>query len=235
MWELAIEKAYPEYDHFVVHKNVETPKYFGACVRFLYDFRSTGHKCWYITDIDMMIVREPVSILDFHIKEMQESGLCYSNSPRGTENQGPERLTGLHFVGEDWWTKTAEMREKYYLLLTHGHQVGKTLGDCSIDDELMLMKIVKESGLPVAKPVVNLTERHHGLHLGTIRAHKKDTIQSLRRAVSIRVNKDKAIAWQGVVGCSEYSKILSKIQKVDRIAYEEFMTMDKFTKQIAKG
>ena len=98
----------------------------------------------------------------------------------------------------------------------------------------MLMKIVKESGLEVARPVVNLMERHHGLHLGTVRAHKTESLQTLRRAVFIRVNRDKATKWQEVVACPEYSKILGKIQKKDRMAYEEFMIMDKFTRQISK-
>jgi hypothetical protein len=136
----------------------------------------------------------------------------------------------LHFVRKDWWEKTFNARAHQYHLLTTGQ-----IGYSPIDDELMLMNIVKESGLPVASGKYNLIERHHGLHLGTVRAHKKESLQTLRRAVSIRVNQDKAAKWQAVVACPEYSKLLHKLQITDRIAYDEFMIMDKFTKQIAKG
>lgn len=234
MWELALSKAYPEYDYEIEPMCLKDgcPKYFGACMRYIgvASKNKVVYKYTYITDIDMMIVREKPTLLDFHLKEIQESGLCYSNSPRGSERDGPNRLTGLHFVTEDWWDKTCDVRLKYYRML-----LNKEIGEGQIDDELMLMRIVKESGLEVAKPVVNLMERHHGLHLGTVRAHKTESLQSLRRAVSIRVNKDKATKWQEVVACPEYSKILGKIQKKDRMAYEEFMIIDKFTKQISKG
>ncbi len=233
MWELSLSKAYPEYEHHItfVQGNSHLPKYFGACMRYIgvASKNKVVYKYTYITDIDMMIVREKPTLLDFHLKEIQESGLCYSNSPRGSEQQGPNRLTGLHFVTDDWWEKTEKARLKYFKQI-----LSKEIGEGQIDDELMLMNIVKESGLQIAKPVVNLMERHHGLHLGTVRAHKAESLQSLRRAVSIRVNKDKATKWQEVVACPEYSKILSKIQKKDRMAYEEFMIMDKFTRQISK-
>lgn len=230
MWQLAMSKAYPEYDTCIrttADTHSEIP-YYAACLRYLHDFGGKQKYC-YITDIDMMIVREPVALLDFHLNEMKESGLCYSNSPRGQEFSGPKRLTGLHFVNDDWWDVTAETRDKYTALLMQGK-----IGMVDIDDELMLMNIVVESGLAVARPVVNLMERHHGLHLGTVRANKKNSIQTLRRAVSIRVDKDKAIKWQEVVSCPEYVKILDTIKRKDRIAYQEFMEMDKFTKQLSK-
>ena len=233
MWELALSKAYPEYDTAAVVFNPgNTPQYYGACIRFLKNMSECNgkqYKYTYITDVDMMIVREDVPLLDFHLNEIKETGLCYSNTARGTETEGPNRLTGLHFVTGEWWGKTKVVRDRYFKKLCAGE-----IGNSPIDDELMLMKIVKESWIETPPPRRDLIGRHHGLHLGTVRAHKSESHQSLRRAVHLRVSPDKAKKWQGVVCSREYSSILSKVQKSDRMAYEEFMIMDRMTKQIEK-
>jgi len=234
MWELALEKSYPEYERFILtlDTNPKLPKYYGACIRYLFDHERFTGKYLYITDIDMMIVRESPSLLDFHVKELEETGLCYSNTQRGTEVMGFNRLTGLHFIknNDEWMQATFNIRAQEYGKLCRGE-----IGQSPIDDELMLMRIVKDSGLPLPPPRRNLIERHHGLHLGTVRAHCSKSHQALRQAISLRVDRTKATAWQEVVGSSEYSKILGKIQKKDRQAYQEFYLMDQFTKSIANS
>lgn len=231
LFQFAIKKAYPEYDVHVFESEITFPKYFGACVRFLVNIESvfSNYKYVYITDIDMMIVREPVSILDFHTNEINETGLCYSNTPRGMEERGFDRLTGLHFVTQDWWGKTEEARSKYH------HMLNKCeIGEVAIDDELMLMNIVKESGLPVAPPKRDLICRHHGLHLGTVRAHKHETLQKLRRDVFIRVSVQRAKEWMRVVETPEYRSITQDIKRRDKMAYDELILMEKFVRQRSK-
>jgi hypothetical protein len=227
LFQFAIKKAYPEYDVHVFEDDTTFPKYYGACVRFLsYSKEFDYYKYVYITDIDMMIVREPVSILDFHTNEINETGLCYSNTPRGTEERGFDRLTGLHFVNQEWWGATHEARYDYLRKLEMG-----LIGDVAIHDELMLMNIVKESGLPVAPPKRDLICRHHGLHLGTVRAHKHETLQKLRRDVFIRVSVQRAKEWMKVVETPEYRSIMQDIKRRDKMAYEELCIMEKFTRQ----
>jgi hypothetical protein len=232
MWELALEKAYPEYERHLLtlDTNPKLPRYYGACIRFLFDHEKFSGKYLYITDIDMMIVRESPSLLDFHVKELEETGLSYSNTQRGSEVQGFNRLTGLHFITPDYWEPTFNIRAREYNKLCRGE-----IGNSPIDDELMLMRIVKDSGLPMVPPRRNLIERHHGLHLGTVRAHEHESHQKLRQSITMRVSREKAAQWQEVVCSSEYSKILEKIRKKDRQAYHEFYLMDQFTKSIANS
>lgn len=227
LFQFAIKKAYPEYDVHVFESDVVFPKYYGACIRFLSNSREFhDYKYVYITDIDMMIVREPVSILDFHTNEINETGLCYSNTPRGMEERGFDRLTGLHFVTQEWWGATHEARYDYLRKLEMG-----LIGDVAIHDELMLMNIVKESGLQVAPPKRDLICRHHGLHLGTVRAHKHETLQKLRRDVFIRVSVQRAKEWMKVVETPEYRSIMQDIKRRDKMAYDELCIMEKFTRQ----
>jgi hypothetical protein len=227
LFEFAIKQAYPEYDVHVFESGIASPKYYGACIRFLLNpdvFRD--YRYVYITDIDMMIVREPVSILDFHLSELSETGLCYSNTPRGMEERGFDRLTGLHFVTQYWFEKTKDARSNFLKKLCDNE-----IGEVAIHDELMLMDIVKESGLPVAPPKKDLICRHHGLHLGTVRAHKHETLQKLRRDVFIRVSVQRAKEWLKVVETPEYRSIIQDIKRRDKMAYDELCIMEKFTRQ----
>ena len=228
LFRYAIKVAYPEYDVHVFESEVQVPKYYGACIRFLHEDQElfSQYKYVYITDIDMLIVREPVSILDFHTAEIKESGLCYSNTPRGLETQGFNRLTGLHFVTPEWWDLTRDARAKW-----HNELVAGRIGEVAIHDELMLMDIVRDSGLKVAEPKKDLICRHHGLHLGTVRAHKHETIQKLRRDVFLRVSIQRAQEWMKVVETTDYRYIMVDIHRRDKQAYEELMLMEKFTRQ----
>ncbi len=231
LFRYAINKAYPEYDVLVTESNISQPKYYGACIRFLDEDPSfKDYDYVYITDIDMMIVREPVSILDFHTKEMEETGLCYSNTPRGMEERGFDRLTGLHFVGKDWWEKTKVARNYYLREL-----LSCKIGDIAIDDEIMLMNIVNDSEVGMVPAKRDLICRHHGLHLGTVRAHKHETIQKLRRDVFIRVSPERARGWMEVVETKQYDYIMRDIKQRDRNAHDELMIMEKFARQRSKG
>lgn len=230
LFRYAIKKAYPEYDVYVIESDIKQPKYYGACARFLTEepvFHEYDYV--YITDIDMMIVREPITILEFHTKEMEETGLCYSNTPRGMEERGFDRLTGLHFVGRDWWNKTRTARYHYTQELLSGK-----IGDIAIDDEIMLMNIVSDSDIGMVPARRDLICRHHGLHLGTVRAHKNETLQKLRRDVFIRVSPQRARGWMEVVETNQYTYIMRDIKQRDKQAHEELVLMEKFARQRSK-
>jgi hypothetical protein len=176
-----------------------------------------------------MICPEETALLDFHLKEIEETGLCYSNSPRWKEPFGENRLTGLHFVTREWWTKTEEARLKYYDLLMSGE-----LGYGKCDDELMLMKIVKDSGLPVTK-MSDLLIRHHGIHLGTVRDFQKEGRSSVRDQLRFRVTKERATYWCNLIESVEYRNLLVDIKKQDKQVAGELEMLESVANQIARN
>jgi len=118
----------------------------------------------YITDIDMMIMPERVSLDDFHLSEMVSTGLCYSNSLRNIHHYaGFESLTGLHFATRKWFAQTEEQRAKYYDLLQDG-----LVGLYREYDGVMLYRMARNSGIGLPKKY-KLKKRHHGIHLGNFR------------------------------------------------------------------
>lgn len=139
----------------------------------------------YITDIDMMIVSQSVDLLYYHLNEMGETGLCYSNSLRNSKHwKGTESFTGLHFASKEWFERTEEARQKYWTKLRLGR-----VGSKREYDGHMLYLMAKESGLGKCKKL-KLAERHHGIHLGNFRLFK--TMVKLKK----RMNTDKCLKWQ---------------------------------------
>jgi hypothetical protein len=256
LFKYCIRKAYPEYDVDVLELdpaikivkvppvnctliNKDTPfsnlktvtgfeqQYTSACLRFVLKPGCRDYDYVYITDIDMMICPEDVSILDFHKREMFETWLPYSNTPRWKEPMGENRLTGLHFVGKDWWEATEEQRYIEFTRLADG-----LIGDCKCEDELMLMRIVKNSKIRVDNKR-HLVSRHHGIHLGTIRDNTAKTIQEKKMALYSRVSKEKARWWLGLMKDREYNYITDKM-KSDPLARYEISELEKYVRQISK-
>lgn len=150
----------------------------------------------YITDIDMMILEEKISLLNFHLNEMGETGLCYSNSKRNKKHiDGHKSLTGLHFVSQEWFVKTEVARKKYAELLKTG-----SLGEQREEDGRILYKMAKESGLktPEKTPLV---ARHHGIHLhnfGLFHSYKK---------LNKRMNVERCQKWVKIRKVETFEKI----------------------------
>ena len=108
-----LQKAYPEYELHILADTEETdilslkgvrkfdlPKgedsgYRAACLRFLHsDETLEGFDYCLITDCDMMIIRESLSIVDQHMLDLRKNNLqCYSNYT-SMGNKCP----GIHFV-----------------------------------------------------------------------------------------------------------------------------------------
>lgn len=112
-----------------------------------------------ITDIDMMMVAEPTPLAQQHLVSMRRNGLrCYDNYISGV-TEGNERCPGVHFVTKDWWEATREARARYAKeLMENGSRAWWW-------DEALLLKIIRESGLPNPPRVANMWAGH-GVHLG---------------------------------------------------------------------
>ncbi len=227
LFTFCCKRAYPEYEVLVAPIKETKIPYYSACVRFL--IRPSILECdTYITDVDMMICPESVDIQHFHRAEIEKTGLCYSNSPRWREPHGENRLTGLHYVTNNWWEVTQEQRNIEFAKLEKGE-----IGHVKCDDEMMLMRIVKNSGLPVAKygPLLN---RHHGIHLGTVRDYANDTVQKRRSALQQRIDKNRAKYWCDLIDTDDYKKLFAEIKKQDKQATWELNELEKFCRGRAK-
>ncbi|MBE3122181.1 MAG: hypothetical protein IMZ53_01435 [Thermoplasmata archaeon] len=227
LFRFCCNRAYPEYDVEILECDDEQTAYESACIRFLLIPVFSKTKYTYITDIDMMICPETPSLLNFHLNEIKQTGLCYSNVPRWKEPMGENRMTGLHFVTDDWWDKTNNAR--HYEL---NRLLNAEIGSCKCEDELMLMRIIKASGLPVTERG-HLVSRHHGIHLGTLRDQRDKTLQQRRNAVKSRVSVEKALYWLNLVDTPEYRGIFKEIIKRDLQAVWELRELEKYCRQIA--
>jgi len=203
IWEYCIRYSYPDYDCKceVLTLSSKQPTYYSACYRLI-TRPSNDYDYIYVTDVDMLILPEEPSLSEFHIAEMEAEKLCYSNTPRKKEVMGPRRLTGLHFASQEWYDKTQEQRD-YYL-----HAIsGGLIGHGRFDDELMLMKICTESHLPIPGRK-HLISRHHGIHLGTIRAYINHSRQQMRRQLLMRINRHQAAQWVEIADQPEFKIIV---------------------------
>ena len=227
LFTFCCKRAYSDYEVLVTSLPERKEPYYSACFRFLMQ-PCVVEADVYITDVDMMICPEKVSIQDFHREEIRQSGLCYSNSPRWKEPHGENRLTGLHYVTSEWWKETIKQRK-----IEYGKLVNGKIGNCKCDDEMMLMRIVKESGLPVAKygPLIN---RHHGIHLGTIRDYAGGTLQTKKVVLRQRIDKERAWYWCNLIDTEDYRKLFAEIQKQDKQATYELKELEKFVRMAWK-
>jgi hypothetical protein len=118
----------------------------------------------YITDIDMMIMPESKDIEYFHITEMLQTGLCYSNSLRNANHyEGSLSLSGLHFASKEWFERSDEIAGQYREWMRKG-----LVGMYREYDGVMLYRIAEQAkiGLPGK---YKLAKRHHGIHMGNFR------------------------------------------------------------------
>jgi hypothetical protein len=202
----------------VVETQPPKTEYDAACRRFL--IQISGYT--YITDVDMMILREDVPLSDFHLGEMRASGLPYSNTMRGREARGDKRMTGLHFVSPEWWPATRIRREAYLHKLDDG-----TYGQGRYDDELMLMDLCRACGpLP---PKRRLLDRHHGIHLGTLRSYRNSTIQTRKEQLRVRISAKRSRQWQELCATREYRSIEADIRRRSRAIVWELDELFRYT------
>lgn len=176
MFTYLLKKAYPEYKiHILADTNepeilaIEGVKQIkslfpprpdsssrAAAIRFLYDDDVlTESDYTLITDCDMLMIRESISIVDQHMLALRKNGLeCYNNYL-----SNGDRCPGIHFVTKEWWARTEDERDEEARILS-------AMDPVEYDhDEKMLLRIIRASGLPEPKPTPNLWA-YHGQHLG---------------------------------------------------------------------
>jgi len=130
----------------------------------------------YITDVDFLIIREPVSIMETHLIDCIEEGLCYSNTFHGEALDRGPRMMGMHFfVTRPYFEKMASTMQEYRLMLETPGGVAELrrawhnplLGGADAQFGLYLMLMEARMGLPQNK--ADPLRPYHGIHLGHAR------------------------------------------------------------------
>jgi len=138
-----VEGEFKRYDHH--------PPRWAAWTRYLLFTKNRLHHWkdfdWvYITDADLMIVRQEPPLHEQHIAHMAALGLCYSNMLRDPLRFADKHLTGLHFCGQEFIRRVTDKCTEYDgLVRVNGG--GVLDGKPVIYDERLLYQIVRDSGL----------------------------------------------------------------------------------------
>ena len=183
----------------------------------------------WVTDIDIMILREEPGILEYHAADLE--GQCFSNSIRtasGTYSfgkqswDGTQCLSGLHFFTPRWLTAIEPQAAKYRELLKTA-EVGWGF------DGRMLFLMCKNLGykIPGKKPLI---KRHHGIHIGTFRLWGEGlqyvnrpgsdpmTKEQADSCIKKRVKDWKVTRWKEYMQDPMYSHIVSRMTNPDVIS-----------------
>lgn len=192
------------------YNNTTSEKYATASLRFLLVPKQSAFTHYLITDIDMMFMPEASTIIDQHCKHMERDGtLCYENWISQYIGGDP-RMPGVHFVTQEWFEKTESIRKV---------ELNKLLGHGAKDyyyDEVMLGRLVRDSGLPLPPQIAKLW-RHHGIHLGDWRINmdrKGKTIpQNVFQKMHIQtLLKDEKFMELAKI-CTEHIPLIGKVVK----------------------
>ncbi len=144
----------------------------------------------YVGDVDMFILQEKTSLLEFHKNQLSKFNIPVSNCIRRNEDGSySTRLTGLHFF------KTQEYLDKLSPVIEELRNSKEKLQSFVLDldwDEEALYKLV-ESEFSLERLKVETCERPwHGLHLGAARKHKPTQVTAERFYNSSFLSKEAA-------------------------------------------
>jgi len=133
----------------------------------------------YMTDVDMLIMRESPPLLEQHIRHCEALGLPYSNFVR----KGTRRMTGLHFMKAAEYFHTVTPVTDKYADLVRRRGIWAVMGGGKSQGERLLYRIINEAGIGFpsqgCERIRVLDPRgsdnvcfgpHHGLHIGLGRA-----------------------------------------------------------------
>lgn len=185
-------------------------KYVTASLRFLISPTQKTFTHYLITDIDMMFMFENSSIIDQHCKHMQKDGTeCYENWISQYIGGDP-RMPGVHFITQDWFDKTQYIRkQEYEKLMVHGATE-------YYYDEVMLGRIVRDSGLKLPPQIAKLW-RHHGIHLGDWRINMDRKGKTIPQNVFQKMHIQKLLNDKDFIEkaniCSTHIPLIGKIIK----------------------
>lgn len=193
-----------------IAKNNTVGKYWTAAYRFLIkpDTEKEYPYCL-ITDVDMLMFKEGKSIIDIRMNHLNKDGTaCYENYI--SEYRGGEpRLPGVHFVTKDWWKKTEAVRKEEL------EKLFKNGANEYYYDEMMLGRLVKDSGLPLPPCKAKLWN-NHGVHIGDWRlnmSRKSVVNQNVYQKMHIDLMLKDGEFKHVIDECSNHIEIMDKVIK----------------------
>lgn len=198
-------------------------KYLSIALRFAIDKKYfEDFDFAFITDIDIMIMRQDVSLEYFHRLEMEDTGLCYSNSIRNASHYaGSQSLTGLHFASKEWFERTNDIAMEYRDLMRNG-----LVGLYREYDGCMLYRVAERSGVGLPGKY-KLAARHHGAHLGSFRLFGKD-----RYKLDVRIPMHYRTQWLTHCGNGIFQDIMATCRKYNSELDSQLTQLDNFIMRI---
>lgn len=234
VFEYFARRAYPDSEVFVLdYGEKELPcEYFCACDRLIIDAGDAAmgelndFDRVYITDIDMLLLPGE-NLFSYHESVLKKTDLPYNNTMRRGEPFADQRLTGLHYATTEWYLRTYEARKNYRNGLCSGG-----FGNDRFDDEKILFNVVKESGLgfPPMQPRVRL---HFGIHLGTLRAYRYKSRETMNSQLKMRIGPAQAEMYLKACRDPEFGDVLDKVTH-DMVLWQ-LKTLHSFCMRRAKG
>ena len=229
LFKYCAQRAYPNYTIEIMLPPDGMPKYAAASYRHLATVTGNYDYVW-ITDIDIMVMEESVDLLSFHLREMKQSGLPYSNAIMGRCRDHHKRLRGLNFVNAQWYAKTLNARRKYMHKLAAGE-----IGHGHYDDEMAIRSVVEESGLKVSRNYSPGQVRHHGIHLGEIRKRKDKGDAVIFKRLSAMIKPEFYRQWNHVSEHPVFKRMVAEAgEEYHEIPYQ-VDTVSRFIRRQLRG
>jgi hypothetical protein len=199
-----------------------------ACLRYLLPPEEVkDFEYVHINDVDMLIMREETGILEFHENRMNELGWIYSNT-RGTWEHPyighARRLPALPTFKREWYDVVEPVAKKYRALLKEGE-----IGLVNCYDEIMLCKLVEQSGLPLPENI-KYEVNYHGLHLGMAKMRGKHdfTLENVWWDFYKNRSKDECLRQYAIISKDKMFQKFKKLACIKEVIAGEFNNLNKF-------
>ena len=192
------------------------------CLRFIVDTPVLrGYDYLMITDIDLLLFEDP---FPWHINGLTDQPFCGHHGPyKFPKRPGispwvgdMERVAGgFLLVTKDWWKKTDAARKEYGKQL---FEVDTKFGTYRESDEVMLARIIKDSGMSVPESKY-FPPSLRGVHLGDFKSsmsHRWQNPQKMASKLTIEncfkyQNMTMDDRWRAMVGCLAGDGVLMQI------------------------
>lgn len=134
----------------------------------------------YIGDVDILICKEKLNLLDTHISHIEKNDIPYSNAIRNKQ----KRFTGLHFFKvKEYYDAMSPIIKKYYNKI----KTKKLRLSQNYRNEHLLYDMVNEGVKKIPKNEHRIdiggSGPHHGLHLGIWRGYKDNVKKSVKEQI----------------------------------------------------